>query len=174
MDDPDQASSITVSDPNVETGHGLIETRAAAVCHDSDGLGAHDGLALAVMEPVTAQRQIWGKQSGETPAPYLRNKKLTPEQLLRHVRSHWAIENALHGSLDVTMNEDDFRNRTGPETLAVLQRFSLNPARLAFDRRTSSIFGEDLKKLDGITIMLKHIRLAGLLPKNGAFEKRYP
>ncbi len=106
LDDPDQASSITVSDPDVDTGHGRIETRTASVCHDIDGLDVHDGPALAAIGSVTAQREIRGKQSKETRS-FLRNKKRTPEQLRRHVRSHWAIANALHWVLDVTMNDDD-------------------------------------------------------------------
>ncbi len=97
LDDPDQASSITVSDPNVDTGHGRIETCTASVCHDWP--------ALAAIGSVTAQREIRVKQRSETRS-FLRNKKRTPEHLRRHVRSHWAIENALHGVLDMTMNED--------------------------------------------------------------------
>ena len=79
LDDPDQASSITVSDPNVDTGHGRIETRTASVCHDIDWLGVHDWPALAAIGSVTAQREIRGKQSKETRS-FLRNKKRTPEQ----------------------------------------------------------------------------------------------
>ncbi len=61
LGDPDQASSITVSDPDVDTGHGRIETRTASVCHDIDWLG-HMRPALAAIGSVTAQREIWGKQ----------------------------------------------------------------------------------------------------------------
>ncbi len=105
LDDPDQASSITVSNPDVATGHGRIETRTASVCHDIDWLHEHDGPALAGMGSVTAQHEIQGKQSMET-RYFIMNKKRTPEQLRRQVRSHWAIANALHWVLDVTMNED--------------------------------------------------------------------
>ncbi len=105
LDDPDQASSIKASNPDVATGHGRIETRTASVCHDIDGLHEHDGPALAAIGSVTAQREIRGKQSSET-RYFIMNKNRTPEQLRRQVRSHWAIENALHWVLDVTMNED--------------------------------------------------------------------
>ena len=55
--------------------------------------------------------------------------------------------------LDVTMNEDYLRNRTGPgpENLAVMRRLALNLARLAADKLHP--FGEGLKKPDGITII---------------------
>ena len=54
LDDPDQASSITVSNPDVATGHCRIETRKASVCHDIDWLHEHDGPALAAIGSVTA------------------------------------------------------------------------------------------------------------------------
>jgi predicted transposase YbfD/YdcC len=45
------------------------------------------------------------------------------EQLLRHVRGHWAIENRLHYVRDVTMGEDASQVRTGsaPQVLAALR-----------------------------------------------------
>ena len=56
---------------------------------------------------------------------------LEPEHFLHVTRAHWAIENGLHWVLDVTMNEDQARNRTenGPENLAILRRIALNLAR---------------------------------------------
>jgi hypothetical protein len=46
-------------------------------------------------------------------------------------RSRWRIENSLHWALDVTMNEDRARNRTGngAKNLALLRRMALNLAR---------------------------------------------
>ena len=173
LDDPDQASSIKVSDPDVDTGHGRIETRTASVCHDIDWLDVHDWPALAAIGSVTAQREIRGKQSMET-RYFIMNRKLTPEQLLRQVRSHWAIENSLHWVLDVTMNEDYLRKRTGPgpENLAVMRRLALNLARLAVDKRTPSIRGRLEKAGWNHNYALKLISLAGLLPENGAVQKR--
>jgi hypothetical protein len=42
-------------------------------------------------------------------------------------RSRWRIENSLHWALDVTMNEDRARNRTGngAKNLALLRRMAL-------------------------------------------------
>ena len=58
--------------------------------------------------------------------------ELSPERFQHAVRGHWAIENSLHWVLDVTMNEDRQRNRTGngPENLALLRRMALNVARI--------------------------------------------
>jgi hypothetical protein len=76
------------------------------------------------------------------------SQALTPERFLAVVRAHWGIENGLHWVLDVTMNEDQMRNRKdngpenlgarklggpktwGPENLALLRRLALNLAAL--------------------------------------------
>ena len=59
---------------------------------------------------------------------YLLSDTLTPARFADVVRCHWGIENKLHWSLDVTMNEDKARNRldNGPENLAVLRHMALN------------------------------------------------
>jgi predicted transposase YbfD/YdcC len=46
----------------------------------------------------------------------------------RAVRDHWGVENQVHWVLDVQMNEDQSRARTGhaPENLATLRRLALN------------------------------------------------
>ncbi len=72
----------------------------------------------------------------------------------------------------MTMNEDYLRNRTGPGNLAVMRRLALNLARLAVDKRTPSIRGRLKKAGWNHNEALKRIRLAGLLPENGAVQKR--
>jgi hypothetical protein len=54
------------------------------------------------------------------------------------VRSHWAIENNLHWTLDVTFNEDQSRLRAGhgARNMAVVRHFALNLARQAPDKRS--------------------------------------
>ena len=112
LEDSDQAASLQVLPPNVAKGPGRIETRTASVCHDMDGVHQHDGPSRATMGAVTAPREIRGKPRRETRS-FLRNTNQMSERLRRHKRSHWALENVLPWVLDVTMNEDDLRNRTG-------------------------------------------------------------
>jgi predicted transposase YbfD/YdcC len=42
--------------------------------------------------------------------------------------AHWGVQNGLHSALEVTMNEDQVRNRKdiGPENFALLRRLALN------------------------------------------------
>ena len=42
------------------------------------------------------------------------------------IRSHWAVENNLHWSLDVTFNEDRSTVKRGANNLGLLRRFALN------------------------------------------------
>ena len=61
---------------------------------------------------------------------------MSPEEFLKTVRNHWAIENNLHWVLDVQMREDDLRNWAddGPENLAMLRRIALNIVKLMDDK----------------------------------------
>jgi predicted transposase YbfD/YdcC len=51
-----------------------------------------------------------------------------PAVLGQAIRSHWAVENALHWVLDVTFREDDsrVRDRTAVRNLALLRKIALN------------------------------------------------
>ena len=51
-----------------------------------------------------------------------------PAVLGKAIRSHWAVENALHWVLDVTFRDDDsrVRDRTAARNLALLRKIALN------------------------------------------------
>jgi predicted transposase YbfD/YdcC len=70
---------------------------------------------------------------------YLLSRHYRPAQLLQIVREHWGIENRLHWTLDVVLDEDRARNRkdNAPANLAVLRRLALNIARAEPDRKIS-------------------------------------
>lgn len=55
----------------------------------------------------------------------------TPETLFPTVRDHWAVENALHWQLDVSLREDAARNRkdNAAGNIAVLRRRALDVVR---------------------------------------------
>ena len=61
---------------------------------------------------------------------------MSPEELLKAVRTHWAIENSLHWVLDVRTGEDDLRNRMGrgPENLAAVRKIAPDIVRLMDDK----------------------------------------
>ena len=116
----------------VDADHGRIETRTATVETNVDYLvETHKWPGLAAVGQIVRERETTRK--GETTTTrevsyYLLSQELTAERFAEVVRAHWGIENRLHWSLDVTMNEDKARNRldNGPENLAVLRHFAMN------------------------------------------------
>ena len=68
--------------------------------------------------PRGRSREQEGKSTTQS-RYFLLSTSLLAERFLAVTRAHWAIENSLHGVLNVTMNEDRARNRKqeGPENL---------------------------------------------------------
>ena len=126
FDDP--LTRTVTARPDVDAGHGRIETRVASVSTDIAWLVKdQQWLGLTAIGRVVRSREIAGKITFET-AYYLLSAVLTPERLNEVVRSHWGVENRLHWRLDVIMNEDQDRSRLGnaPHNLAVLRHMALN------------------------------------------------
>ncbi len=130
LDDPALVPDDTHTE--VDGGHGRVETRTSMVSTDIDWLqDRHHWPALTAIAKVDRTRESGSKVTTET-AYYLLSTALSAKRLGDVVRNHWGIENSLHWVLDVTMNEDQTRNRkdNGPENLALLRRLALNLARL--------------------------------------------
>ena len=140
LNDP-EAPQTTMA-PEVEAGHGRIETRTATVSteikwlqeqHQWPGLHPTDEdlsvgtPGLKAVGKVVRVRETAEKTTTET-AYYLLSKPLTPERLNEVARQHWSVENSLHWRLDVVMNEDQLRTRmgNGPHNLAVLRHMAIN------------------------------------------------
>ena len=115
----------------VNAGHGRVETRRCWAVSDPDSVryvdegGQWPGLTTLVM--VEGERRVGGKTTVE-PRYYISSLPNDASKLLDAVRSHWGIENRLHWSLDVTLNEDGSRVRSGngAENFSVLRRMALN------------------------------------------------
>ena len=110
-----------------DTAHGRHEVRRALVTPfvQTPGKAALDGLK------AVARIETWrtvGERTTHAVRTYALSRKMTPKDVLRTVRQHWAIENQLHWQLDVLMAEDQTRNRkdNGPANLALLRRLALN------------------------------------------------
>ncbi len=114
----------------ISAGHGRIETRTALISHDVEWLmERHDWPGLQAIAKVSARREIGDKISHHE-RYFLLSTPVSAKRTIEITRAHWAIENSLHWVLDVTMNEDAARNRTGngPENFATLRRMALNLA----------------------------------------------
>ena len=119
------------SAPRKELAHGRKENRMAVV---ASAKTVAQELDLELDFPgLRAFAMIRSKRGTDTPVEryYLLSKHFHPAQLLTIVREHWGIENRLHWTLDVVLDEDGARNRkdNAPANLAILRRLALNIAR---------------------------------------------
>jgi predicted transposase YbfD/YdcC len=128
---PEQTLAATTQD----TAHGRAESRAALVTSAKAVARKHAFPGLAAVAKITSRRD------GQEPVErfFLLSQPYKAEALLAIRRDHWGIENTLHWTLDVVMDEDLARNRkdNGPANLAVLRRLALNIARAHPDKKTS-------------------------------------
>lgn len=129
LDDPAVALATAQT---TDGGHGRIEMRQAALTSDIAWLQEHHAWpGPKAIGKVSATRETKQGASRET-RYFLLSQAFPPERFGAIVRAHWGIENSLHWVLDVTMNEDQMRNRKdhGPENLALLRRLALNLAKI--------------------------------------------
>ena len=87
---------------------------------------------------IPATRLIGDQTSTETRF-YLTDNRPDPARLLADTRSHWAVENSLHGTLDMSFGEDASRIRKGnaPLALATIRHVALNLLQAAKQPRES-------------------------------------
>ena len=114
---------------SVSKGHGRIDTRRVWLISDIDGMSEvvnWPGLQHIVV--VESIRQ-GGKKDTKGLRFYLSSHKTISAEFAAHaIRSHWGIENGLHRTLDVSMNEDQCRIRknNGAENATRIRRIVLN------------------------------------------------
>ncbi len=111
-----------------EKGHGREEIRSyiqMPVPEDLRGLELWKGLKSIGMATLVCVRD--GKETIET-RYFISSLAVSVKQFAHAVRSHWAIENSCHWSLDMTYREDESRIREPHlrENFAWLNRFTLS------------------------------------------------
>ena len=119
----------------LDQDHGRKEARTAVVA-PAIGFAENNNFP-----GVVAVGRIQSKrgQDQQIERYFLLTRRYKPREFLSIVRQHWGIENTLHWTLDVVLDEDLARSRKdyAPENLAVLRRLALNVARAHPDTRTS-------------------------------------
>jgi predicted transposase YbfD/YdcC len=125
----------TVPATTQDAAHGRAENRTALVTSVKAMAQKHRFPGLAAVAKITSRR------GGDEPVErfFLLSQPYKAQALLAIRRDHWGIENTLHWTLDVVMDEDRARNRkdNGPANLAVLRRLALNIATAHPDKKTS-------------------------------------
>jgi len=124
--------------------HGRLEIRTHTVSQSVDWLAAERSYPgaprfpkLATIAMVESRIERGDKIESERRS-YISSRALSATAFADAVRSHWAIENNLHWTLDVTFNEDQSRLRAGhgARNMAVVRHFALNLLRQAADKRS--------------------------------------
>lgn len=124
--------------------HGRLESRAHAVSHTLDWYasarsypGAPRFPRIATIGQVASRIERAGKIESER-RTYISSRILSAQAFADAARSHWAIENNLHWTLDVTFSEDQSRLRAGhgARNMAVVRHFALNLVRQVPDKRS--------------------------------------
>ena len=136
-----------------DKGHGRIETRTCCVVTDVQWLKDRHPKWASIQSiiQVKSKREIKEKGSEET-RYYISSLIQTPQEALKAIRSHWAIENTLHWTLDMSFNEDysRIRKQNAPHIMATLRHAALNLLQRAKTQRQSI---KRLRKIAGWDIL---------------------
>lgn len=113
-----------------EESHGRLVRRrvfVSSTATDLEPLCAWPDLRTVLAVETIRSVDGTGKTEAET-RYFLTSCDDDPAVLVRAIRRHWSIENALHWVLDLTFREDDsrVRDRTAARNLALLRKIALN------------------------------------------------
>jgi len=112
----------------VDGDHGRIETRRYWITSDIEWLGAKASWSnLQSVGMVESRREIGDTVQIDT-RYFLTSLPAQAVRFAHAVRQHWGVENALHGVLDVSFQEDACRIRKekGAQTFTVLRHIAFN------------------------------------------------
>jgi predicted transposase YbfD/YdcC len=147
----DEVGFVDVPHDRAETvnkGHGRIEIRRCQTLSDPQYrayVRRHaDWKDLTTLIRIQRERRINDQMTTET-AYFISSRTASAAYFLDAVRRHWAIENQLHWSLDVTFQEDRNQTRVGfaAENIALIRRLAL----ILLKRETSVKVGLQAKRL---------------------------
>jgi len=132
------AKDIEVA-PDIDKGHGRIETRLVSVMRQVDWLHGDrrfpgelrfpDACAIVRIDTRTELKDRCRFDARY----YITSSARSAARLGEAGRGHWGIENKLHWTLDVTFQEDFSRVRKGhgAQNMALVRKFSINKLRTA-------------------------------------------
>lgn len=113
----------------VEKGHGRIEIRKCVISEEIGWLHNKDEWkGLNGIGAIYCTIEENGRKSKQSHYFIYSCKGLTAEQIMKHKRHHWSIENSLHWVLDMAFREDESRARkdNSAENFNVLRQIALN------------------------------------------------
>ncbi len=126
---------------STDADHGRIEERSYRIYGTPQYLhDTHKWPNLKAFVHVISTRELNGKSS-QSERVYLMSKRKTACDAASIIRGHWQIENNLHWSLDVIMNDDQHRARkdNAPINFAALRRIALNIIKTNSDKGSNRV-----------------------------------
>lgn len=112
----------------IDADHGRIETRRVWVSDDIGWFAEREKwVKLTSIALVEAEREV-GEKKTVSWRYYISSLPANAKQIASAARSHWAVENNLHWTLDVTFAEDQCRVRAGngAANFAALRQIAYN------------------------------------------------
>lgn len=121
---------VDQSHQDFDYGHGRIETRVCSVIKNFDHVTSHtrwDSMKSIIRIESTREFKKTKKIEKAT-RYYISSLDVSAEKFQKIIRSHWAIENKLHWTLDVAFGEDFNRKRTkhAAQNFSLINKIALN------------------------------------------------
>jgi predicted transposase YbfD/YdcC len=144
----DQKYCKTATD--TDCGHGRIETRKCTATEEINWLSDLRFPGQKSIFSIESTRVIGDKETTET-RHYISSLPAQPNVLNINTRRHWAVENCLHWTLDMTFNEDYSRVRlnNASENMAMIRHTVLNLLKLAKPKFKKDTSLKGLRKMAG-------------------------
>lgn len=132
IEDEFRFSKTITTNTDTDLGHGRIETRTCSVISNNFAhlQSKEKWASLCSLVKVESTREFKNseKPSERATRYYISSLTAEAEDFQKAVRSHWAIENKLHWTLDVAFGEDASRKRAGnsAQNFSILNKIALN------------------------------------------------
>lgn len=125
---------------DVDKGHGRIETRTYLSADANSIIDLKEWPGLKSVIKVISTREINEKATTEERFYLSSLSHKLIKKIGQSIKSHWAVENSLHYTLDVTFSQDKSRIRTGngPENIGILRHIAVNILKNAPNAKKSS------------------------------------
>ncbi len=136
-----QQGEVTSSTTTTDMGHGRIEKRTCHVISDMSWIcKADEWKQLQSLVKIDSER--YHKSDGRTEHQtryYISSLAADAAKLNAAVREHWAIENQLHWTLDVSFGEDQSQKRAGyaAQNFSLINKVALNMLKNEKSTKTS-------------------------------------
>jgi predicted transposase YbfD/YdcC len=147
----DKSNLINSYYENVDAGHGRIETRKCYVSSNIEWLANRDKWSKLTSVIAIESERISKKKTTKETRFFITSLDCDAEKIAKAIRSHWSIENNLHWSLDVVLNEDSstIRKDNAPENMAYIRHLSLNMLQNAKSKMKKDASIKGLRKKAG-------------------------